>query len=122
MFSAAYYWLPKWCGRMYDEKLGKWHFWMTMISFNIAFFPMHFLGLAGMPRRIADYPAQFRSEEHTSELQSLMRTSYAVFCLKKKKNNLYHIDCNMYSNNSQFASPYILVQNDTQTFRLYTHT
>jgi len=59
MFSAAYYWLPKWSGRMYDEKLGKWHFWMTMISFNVAFFPMHFLGLAGMPRRVADYPAQF---------------------------------------------------------------
>ena len=59
MFSATYYWLPKWTGHMYDEKLGKWHFWMSMISFNIAFFPMHFLGLAGMPRRVADYPAQF---------------------------------------------------------------
>lgn len=59
MFSAAYYWLPKWTGRMYDERLGKWHFWMSMISFNVAFFPMHFLGLAGMPRRVADYPAQF---------------------------------------------------------------
>jgi cytochrome c oxidase subunit 1 len=59
LFGATYYWLPKWCGRMYDERLGKWHFWMTMISFNITFFPMHFLGLAGMPRRYADYAAQF---------------------------------------------------------------
>jgi cytochrome c oxidase subunit 1 len=59
MFSGAYYWLPKWTGRMYDEKLGKIHFWSSMISFNLTFFPMHFLGLAGMPRRYADYAAQF---------------------------------------------------------------
>ncbi|MER1966758.1 cytochrome c oxidase subunit I [Castellaniella sp. GW247-6E4] len=59
LFGATYYWLPKWCGTMYDERLGKWHFWMTMISFNVTFFPMHFLGLAGMPRRYADYAAQF---------------------------------------------------------------
>src|SRR3546814_13327760 len=59
LFGATYYWLPKWCGYMYDERLGKWHFWMTMISFNVTFFPMHFLGLAGMPRRYADYAAQF---------------------------------------------------------------
>jgi heme/copper-type cytochrome/quinol oxidase subunit 1 len=44
---------------MYDEKLGKWHFWLSLIFFNITFFPMHFLGLAGMPRRYADYPMQF---------------------------------------------------------------
>jgi cytochrome c oxidase subunit 1 len=59
MYAGAYYWLPKWTGRMYDEKLGKLHFWSSMISFNITFFPMHFLGLAGMPRRYADYAAQF---------------------------------------------------------------
>ena len=59
MYSGAYYWLPKWTGVMYDEKLGKMHFWSSMISFNITFFPMHFLGLAGMPRRYADYAAQF---------------------------------------------------------------
>jgi cytochrome c oxidase subunit 1 len=44
---------------MYDERLGKIHFWSSMISFNITFFPMHFMGLAGMPRRYADYAAQF---------------------------------------------------------------
>jgi len=59
MFAGAYYWLPKWTGRMYDEKLGKWHFWLSMLFFNLTFFPMHFLGLAGMPRRYADYPMQF---------------------------------------------------------------
>jgi len=59
LFGGAYYWLPKWTGYMYDEKLGKLHFWITLISFNVAFFPMHFLGLAGMPRRYADYAIQF---------------------------------------------------------------
>ncbi|MBY4899066.1 cytochrome c oxidase subunit I [Cupriavidus sp. AU9028] len=59
LFAATYYWLPKWTGHMYDERLGKWHFWTSMISFNVAFFPMHFLGLAGMPRRYVDYAPQF---------------------------------------------------------------
>jgi cytochrome c oxidase subunit 1 len=59
LFAGAYYWLPKWCGRMYNEFWGQMHFWITAISVNIAFFPMHFLGLAGMPRRIPDYALQF---------------------------------------------------------------
>ena len=59
MFAGFYYWVPKWTGVMYDEGRGKIHFWWTLISFNITFFPMHFLGLAGMPRRYADYPMQF---------------------------------------------------------------
>jgi len=58
-FCAVYYWLPKWTGHMYDEKLGKIHFWLTVIGMNITFFPQHFLGLAGMPRRIPDYSLQF---------------------------------------------------------------
>jgi len=59
LFAGTYYWLPKWTGHMYDETLGRWHFWLSMIFFNLTFFPMHFLGLAGMPRRIPDYPMQF---------------------------------------------------------------
>jgi cytochrome c oxidase subunit 1 len=59
LFAGAYYWLPKWTGHMYDERLGKTHFWLSMIAFNVAFFPMHFMGLAGMPRRIPDYALQF---------------------------------------------------------------
>jgi cytochrome c oxidase subunit I len=58
-FGGAYYWLPKWTGHMYDEKLGKIHFWLSTIFVNILFFPQHFLGLAGMPRRIPDYAVQF---------------------------------------------------------------
>jgi cytochrome c oxidase subunit 1 len=59
LFGAIYYWLPKWTGHMYNEGLGKVHFWLTMIGFNLTFFPQHFLGLAGMPRRIPDYSLQF---------------------------------------------------------------
>ncbi|WP_447017591.1 cytochrome c oxidase subunit I [Shewanella algae] len=59
IMAAAYYWLPKWTGHMYSETLAKWHFWCSVISVNVLFFPMHFLGLAGMPRRIPDYSVQF---------------------------------------------------------------
>jgi cytochrome c oxidase subunit I len=59
MFGGYYYWAPKWTGVMYDEMRGKIHFWGSLIFFNVTFFPMHFLGLAGMPRRYADYPMQF---------------------------------------------------------------
>jgi cytochrome c oxidase subunit 1 len=59
IMAAAYYWLPKWTGNMYNESLGKWHFWISTISVNVLFFPQHFLGLAGMPRRIPDYAVQF---------------------------------------------------------------
>src|SRR5712672_889984 len=59
LFSGFYYWAPKWTGVMYSEARGKWHFWLSLIFFNVTFFPMHFLGLAGMPRRIPDYALQF---------------------------------------------------------------
>ncbi len=55
IIAAVYYWLPKWSGRMYNEVLGKTHFWLAFIGLNLTFFPMHFSGLAGMPRRIPDY-------------------------------------------------------------------
>ncbi|MGD2073709.1 MAG: cytochrome c oxidase subunit I [Gammaproteobacteria bacterium] len=68
LFAAAYYWLPKWTGNMYDEKLGKLHFWLSTIFVNILFFPQHFLGLAGMPRRIPDYSVQFTEFNQISSL------------------------------------------------------
>jgi len=58
-FAGVYFWLPKWTGNMYNETLGKWHFWLSFIFFNMIFFVQHFLGLAGMPRRIPDYSPQF---------------------------------------------------------------
>ncbi len=59
IMAGVYYWIPKWTGRMYDEKLGRLHFWLSTIGVNVVFFPQHFLGLAGMPRRIPDYATQF---------------------------------------------------------------
>jgi cytochrome c oxidase subunit 1 len=59
LFSGFYYWIGKMSGRQYNETLGRIHFWTTFIGVNLTFFPMHFLGLAGMPRRIPDYPDAF---------------------------------------------------------------
>jgi cytochrome c oxidase subunit 1 len=59
LMAGAYYWVPKWSGNMYPERLGKLHFWLSTIFVNVLFFPQHFLGLAGMPRRIPDYSVQF---------------------------------------------------------------
>jgi cytochrome c oxidase subunit 1 len=59
IIAAVYYWLPKWTGHMYSEFWGKLHFWLSTIFVNVTFFPMHFVGLAGMPRRIPDYALQF---------------------------------------------------------------
>jgi cytochrome c oxidase subunit I len=67
-FAGAYYWLPKWTGHMYDETLGKLHFWLSLIFFNMTFFVQHFLGLAGMPRRIPDYALQFADFNKISSL------------------------------------------------------
>ncbi len=60
LFAAWHYWFPKMSGRMYSEVLGQLHFWIFFIGVNVLFFPMHFLGLDGMPRRIPDYPSQFQ--------------------------------------------------------------
>ena len=70
IFAGWYYWFPKMCGYMYSETIGKLHFWLTFIGVNILFFPQHFLGLAGMPRRIADYPDAFAGWNYVSSLGS----------------------------------------------------
>jgi cytochrome c oxidase subunit I len=59
IFAGVYYWFPKMTGRMYDERLGKLHFWLTLVFFNFTFAPMHVIGIQGMPRRVADYSSQF---------------------------------------------------------------
>ncbi len=59
ILAGVYYWFPKMTGRMYDERLGKWHFWSTFVLFNATFGPMHVIGVQGMPRRVADYSEQF---------------------------------------------------------------
>src|SRR4051812_14101224 len=59
IMAGVYYWFPKMTGRMYNETLGKIHFWTTFITFNLTFFPMHLIGTQGMPRRVADYAPKF---------------------------------------------------------------
>ncbi|HTP22853.1 MAG TPA: cbb3-type cytochrome c oxidase subunit I, partial [Solirubrobacteraceae bacterium] len=59
IFAGVYYWFPKMTGRMFDERLGRWHFWITFIFFNLTFGPMHLIGIQGMPRRVAEYAERF---------------------------------------------------------------
>jgi cytochrome c oxidase subunit 1 len=70
LFAGWYYWFPKISGRMYSEALGKLHFWLSFIGVNLTFFPQHFSGLAGMPRRYADYPDAFAYWNRISSIGS----------------------------------------------------
>jgi cytochrome c oxidase subunit I len=70
IFAGWYYWFPKITGYMYEEWIGRLHFWITFVGVNLVFFPQHFLGLAGMPRRIVDYPDAFAGWNMISSLGS----------------------------------------------------
>ena len=91
IFGAWYYWFPKFTGYMYSETIGKLHFWVTFIGVNILFFPQHFLGLAGMPRRYIDYPAVFAGWNNVSSYGSYISAFgvliflYGVFSAYAKK-------------------------------------
>lgn len=78
IFAGWYYWFPKMTGYMYSEMIGKLHFWVTFVGVNLVFFPQHFLGLAGMPRRIADYPDGFAPWNLISSVGSYVSAA-AVF-------------------------------------------
>lgn len=78
-FAGFYYWIGKISGRQYPEILGKIHFWITFIGVNLTFFPQHFLGLAGMPRRIPDYPDAFAGWNMVSSIGSTISIIAAFF-------------------------------------------
>ncbi|AFK54651.1 cytochrome c oxidase, subunit I [Tistrella mobilis KA081020-065] len=79
IFAGFYYWIGKMSGRQYPETLGKIHFWLTFIGVNLTFFPMHFLGLAGMPRRIPDYPDVYAGWNHVASMGAYISGFAALF-------------------------------------------
>jgi cytochrome c oxidase subunit 1 len=81
IFAAFYYWFGKMTGRLFPEWAGKLHFWVTFIGVNLTFFPQHFLGLAGMPRRYIDYPDAFAGWNAVSSYGSYMSIIATVFFL-----------------------------------------
>jgi cytochrome c oxidase subunit I len=92
LFAAFYYWFPKMSGRIIPEWAGQIHFWLTFIGTNVTFFPQHFLGLAGMPRRYVDYPDVYAGWNYVSSIGSYVTAGGTVFfilvviyCLKRGK-------------------------------------
>ena len=80
LFAGFYYWFPKMSGRMYSELLGQLHFWIFFVGVNILFFPMHFLGLQGMPRRYPDYPDAYALWNHVATIgYFIMFASMVIF-------------------------------------------
>jgi cytochrome c oxidase subunit 1 len=80
IFAGIYYWFPKMTGRMYDERLGKLHFWLTFVFFNLTFFPMHLIGVQGMPRRVWDYDDRFADWNMFMSISSFaLGASTAIF-------------------------------------------
>ncbi|MGH6983285.1 MAG: cytochrome c oxidase subunit I [Stellaceae bacterium] len=79
LFAGFYYWIGKMSGRQYNETFGKIHFWTTFIGVNLTFFPMHFLGLAGMPRRISDYPDAFAGWNMVASIGAFISYASTLF-------------------------------------------
>ena len=79
IFAGFYYWVGKMTGLQYNEFLGKLHFWIFFIGVNLTFFPMHFLGLAGMPRRIPDYPDALHGFNHIASIGSFISLLAIIF-------------------------------------------
>lgn len=81
IYAGFYYWAPKITGKMYSETLGQVHFWTLFVGVNTTFFPQHFLGLAGMPRRIPDYADAFEGWNYVSSVGSIISVVATVIFL-----------------------------------------
>jgi cytochrome c oxidase subunit I len=79
IFAGFYYWIGKMSGRQYNETFGRIHFWTFFVGVNLTFFPMHFLGLAGMPRRISDYPDAFAGWNLVSSIGAFIAFASTLF-------------------------------------------
>lgn len=79
VFAGFYYWFPKMTGLMYDYKMSMVHFWTMFLGVNLTFFPMHFLGLAGMPRRVPDYPDAYAGWNRVASVGSMISAARALF-------------------------------------------
>ena len=117
LFAGFYFWAPKIIGKTYNELLGKIHFWVLFVGVNLTFFPQHFLGLAGLPRRIPDYPDAFSIWNAVSSFGSLVSViatvlfGYIVFDLFANGKEVSH---NPWAVPSYFTSSY-LFKNESQT-------
>jgi len=111
LFAGFYYWTPKIVGRNINDFLGKIHFWTLFIGVNLTFFPQHFLGMAGMPRRIPDYPDAFSGWNAVSSFGSLISVvatvlfGYIIFDILSNKNNIAN-------NNPWYTVPYFTSDNN----------
>jgi len=103
VFSGFYYWFEKMYGISYVEILGKIHFWMTFVGVNITFFPMHFLGLAGMPRRIPDYPDAYSGWNSIASYGSLISFISVIFFF-------YLISVSFYLKKKTESNKYLILQ------------
>ncbi len=107
LFAGFYFWTPKIIGLPYNELLGKTHFWILFIGVNLTFFPQHFLGLAGMPRRIPDYPDAYAQWNYISSLGSLISVAATVLFI--------YIVYDIFSNPNHINNTEIVESNGTDS-------
>ncbi len=129
LFAGFYYWIGKMSGRMYSEWMGQIHFWLTFVGVNLIFFPQHFLGLQGMPRRIPDYPtdAQYAQWADWNALSSygayltgiatlwfIVVVFHTLFCGRKAEDNYWNAEPQSFTLEWSVSSPPPFHQFDIQ--------
>lgn len=107
IFAAYYFWAPKIIGKSYNDFLGKLHFWLMFVGVNLTFFPQHFLGLAGMPRRIPDYPDAYAGWNYISSygsIVSVLATVVFIYVIYDTFANGSPVKGNVWATPSYFVS------------------